>query len=252
MQEALPKEKRTKPKWRLLRIKHYFRRPSFFSGIGSYIITGYPGAGKGVLTSHLIQNIDPNKYFFYSNIDEFKTDNVKVFDLDKVFYDGKQQAQFPRKDEKGRRLYAVIFDEINLNFNRRINQKREYIDKFLGIMEFITTHRHQGVPRVWFLGQKIELQDTQLKSMFKYQVDIIGSRKKAPYWLFKETGVLSYVPFKLKIVQKIKGQNDDFLQVSKLKKIKMLKRDIENYNDKALSSNYSSLPYVQNKRLTKK
>ncbi len=239
-----PENKRNKINYFFDFLRAKFKRKSFFGNVGSYLITGYPGAGKGVLASHLIQKVDPKKYFFYSNIDEFKCDNVYVFNIDELFQEGKQKFKFSTKDKQGRRLYAVIFDEINLNFNRRINQRKDYVDKFLGLMEFCTTHRHQHVPRVWFLGQKMELQDTQLQSIFKYWADIVGSKKNAPFWIYQKSGLIQFVPKKLKILLHIKGQKNDFVIISKPIKVKIMRQDLENYDDKALSAEYDKLPFI--------
>ena len=134
--------------------------------------------------NQLRNSVDNEKYFFLSNIKEF--DGVKTFNLEDIFSNGEQIRSFPTVDEKGRKLYAVIFDEINLQFNRRMNKSSDYNNLFIGLIEFLVSHRHQDVPRVYFIGQKLELQDGQLQSLFKYQHDIIRTKRWPAYWYYKE------------------------------------------------------------------
>lgn len=206
---------------------------------GSHIITAYPGGGKTLLASHIIGEVDSEKYFFIANMPEFPGyENVYSFNIYDIFKDGEQVASFPTRDHKGRELYAIIFDEINLSFNRRMNRTTEYNDVFMGLVEFIITHRHQDVPRIYFLGQKLELQDTQLQSLFKYQHDIIKSRRWPRYKPFNLGKELIFYPVKLKMVNRVKAENDEFMDLGK-EKVKISLEDCLKYNTKYLGSTYA-------------
>lgn len=219
-------------------IKNLFNRPSLLHTTGSHIITGYPGSGKTLLMNSIINSVDKDKYFFYTNIDEFNQENVFLVDIKKMFT-GKKQA-FKLKTKIGnRQLYGIIFDEINLNFNKRINQSREYTDIFIGLVEFIVTHRHQGIPRLYFIGQKLELQDTQLISLFKYQHDIVKTKRRARYWKYYRD-YFEKIPVKLKINHRLKDYNDEFVDFQ-TEKIKLRWWDLITYDTFALRKQYVEL-----------
>lgn len=226
-------------------LKYIFMSESPLYAKGTHIINGYPGAGKTLLMNKIIQNIDSSKYFFYSNIDEFNQENVYSFDLNNMFNEKKQIARFRTKDKKGRYCYGVIFDEINLQFNKRGNGSKEYNSLFIGLIEFIVTHRHQEIPRVYFIGQKLELQDTQLISLFKYQHDIINAKKRFRYWKYYES-FAERVPKKLYIMDRVKNGEDIFTDWKK-ERIKITWRDLQSYDTLALGKIYKSLPLLKTK-----
>jgi len=225
--------------WLFLIIKNWLCKPSILHNLGSHVITAYPGGGKTLLMNKIINDVDETKYFFLSNMKEFAKDNVYSFNLEDIFKDNEQVASFPTMDEKGRKLYGVIFDEINLTFNKRLNRKSSYNDIFIGLIEFLVSHRHQDVPRVYFIGQKLELQDTQLQSLFKIQHDIIKCRKFPKYKPYNLSGNLIYYPTKLKVVHKIKNDLDEFLPYKK-QKIKIKEQDYKTYNTKYLGTIYKN------------
>lgn len=224
-------------------IKVVFKRKNdILNARGAHIITGYPGAGKTLLMSDIVNRVDSTKYFFLSNLNEFNGfNNVYTFDLTTIFGNCTQLKRFPLVDSKGRHLYGIIFDEINLNFNRRLNRKSSYNDLFVGLIEFLVTHRHQGVPRVYFIGQKIELQDTQLQSLFKYRHDILKAYKRPSYWYYYNTNKVAFIPRKFKVANWKKDYEDNFSPFE-IKKYKILKDSILKYDTHALRLNYAELP----------
>ena len=225
--------------WLWLIIVSLFRRPSLYRALGCHLISAYPGMGKTLLMNKLIQETDKEKYFFLSNIKEF--DGVNTFELTDIFRDNTQVKQFPKVDEKGRKIYAIIFDEINLTFNKRLNRKSDYNDIFVGLVEFLVSHRHQGIPRVYFIGQKLELQDTQLQSLFKYQHDIIHTSRRPFYWLYKKINHIEWAPKKLKIVNRVKSVDNEFIELN-VDKVKITQDNLETYNTLALANKYKDLP----------
>lgn len=222
-------------------IKSLFKKGNIYTALGAHLVSGYMGSGKTLFVNQLRNSIDKDKYFVLSNIKEFN--DVKTFNLNDIFFDGEQQKSFPTEDERGRKLWAIIFDEINLTFNRRNNRTRDYNDVFTGLIEFLVSSRHQNIPRIYFIGQKLELQDTQLQSLFKYQHDIIQTKRFPFYWFYKIFD-LQYIPKKLVIVNRVKSIDDDFLELN-LDKVKILKTSLLTYNTKALGEAYASLPKAE-------
>lgn len=231
-------------KWFWLVLKAIFKKGNLLMAKGVHLISGYMGSGKTLLASHLINEIDSTKYFFLSNLAEFN--DVKSFDLADIFYDNEQNKSFPLYDERGRRLYAIILDEINLKFNKRLNKKADYNDMFIGLQSFLVTARHQGIDRIYFIGQKLELQDTQLISLFKYQHDIYKTKRFPYYWYYYENNYIEFVPRKLKMINRVKAldNSNEFVDISK-SKVKICYSDLVNYNTKFLGNEYSKLPKIE-------
>lgn len=233
--------KRLKFNW--LRIKLYFKRKKGpLHAYGTHIISGYMGSGKTLLMSHIINTVDKEKYFFYSNQQQFNQENITYFDIEKLFNGGEQIAKLPLKDERGRICYGVIFDEINFNFNRRLNRNKNYNELFIPLINFIVSSRHQGINRVYFIGQKLELQDTQLQSLFLWNHDIIYTRKKYSFPHFLNTEKMELLPKKLILLNRIKADNDTFVVKSK-QRIKFTYNDF-NYDTFALRKVFNNLPNI--------
>lgn len=262
-------------KWTLKKIPFYFkkliriildlfRKSNILYSKGTHIITGYPGSGKSLLMSHIINNVDKNKYFWLCNLKEYHQENVYNFNLEDVFNDKMQLKRFPTKDAKGRKLYGVIFDEINLSFNKRDNRSKEYNSLFIGLMEFLVSRRHQGIDRVYFIGQKLELQDTQLMSIFQFQHDIYFKKETylyyyrryllSPYYEFLKhykyederkffKGFIK-TPKYVKLVNLYKSIEDEFLPYDELK-ITFDLFDLELYDTHVLKQDYNKLKEVE-------
>ena len=230
--------------WLWLIIKGLFAKGSIYHNNGAHLISGYPGSGKTLLMNQIKNEIDNDKYFMLSNIKEF--DGVKTFNINDIFANGEQIRSFPTTDEKGRKLYGVIFDEINLQFNRRMNKNTEYNNLFVGLIEFLVSHRHQDVPRVYFIGQKLELQDGQLQSLFKYQHDIVRTRRTPAYWYYKQNkqNKVVYIPKKIDVVNRVKSIDDDFIELN-IQRIKIQRDSLLTYNTKALGEQYEQLEKVK-------
>lgn len=217
------------------------KKGSIYKAQGAHFISGYPGSGKTLFQNQIIRELDSEKYFCLANLDEFA--GVKHFKLEDMFRKGKQIAKFPTVDEKGRKIWAVIFDEINLSFNRRMNRSKEYNELFIGLIEFLISHRHQGIPRVYFIGQKLDLQDTQLQSLFKFQHEIIDTRRRYKYWYYHLFEFLK-IPVKIGIVNRVKNLEDEFIEIN-YDKIKIARTSLLTYNTKALAKQYEVLPEVK-------
>lgn len=230
-------------------LKRLFIRVSIYHRKGAHIITGYPGCGKTLLAEKIINEVDASKYFFITNIDEFYNENVYHYNVFGLFYETKQIKKLPIRDEKGRKLYGLILDEINLKYNRRLNRSKDYNNSFVGLIELLVTHRHQKIPRVYFIGQKLELQDGQLQSLFKYWHNIIYNKLR-PSWKFYKNGKgYVIVPKKLFIENFIKSYQDEYLQDENISIVKISYEDLTGYNTYGLAETYEQLPTL--KRETK-
>lgn len=229
-------------------IKRLFSRLSIYHRRGSHIITGYPGAGKTLFMSKLINEVNPEKYFFITNIDEFRQKNVLHYNIFGMFERNQQTKKLPVRDFNNRKLYAVILDEINLKFNRRLNRTSDYNNSFVGLIEFIITHRHQKIPRIYFIGQKLELQDTQLQSLFKYWHNIIFNEEKPIYEYYKIDNKFVLAPKKLFIENYIKSIYDEYQQQDVIDKIKITFNDLESYNTFGLADTYEELPTLESEK----
>lgn len=186
-------------KWMWKWLKGLFKKKDLMYAQGVHFISGYMGSGKTLYASHIINQYDKNKYFFLTNIPEFKQENVYLFNIRDYFGNRKQIKRFPLVDGKGRKLISIIFDEINLDFNRRENRSNEYNEIFIGLTKFLLSLRHQGIHSCYFIGQFKSYQDTQLATAFKYWHNIIYSEIGAFY---KEQYVLADKGKKLKLLIK--------------------------------------------------
>ena len=225
-------------------LKNLFNRLSIYHRKGSHFIGGYPGAGKTLFMNKLVNEVPKDKYFFITNINEFRQDNVNQYNIFDMFINSQQVSKLPIKDHKNRKLYGVILDEINLKYNRRLNRTKNYSNSFVGLIEFIITHRHQKVPRIYFIGQKLELQDTQLQSLFKYYHNIIFNKQKPIYQYYKRDNKYIVAPKKLFIENFVKGLADEYEQLDDIDKIKITFEDLESYNTFGLAETYEELPQL--------
>lgn len=224
------------------KIKNWlFRNSNPIFKRGTHIITGYMGSGKTLLVNKVINSVNPNKYYFITNVNEFKQENVYHHDIWDLFTENSQVKKLPTVDEKGRKLYGLILDEINLKFNRRLNKTKNYNEKFVGLIEMIITCRHQGINRIYFIGQKLELQDSQLQSLFKYWHNILMSNQKGiwPYYKLENRFVLA--PKKIIYENWRKYMNDEYEQIG-FTKVKITFKDLTTYNTFGMKPLYDKLP----------
>lgn len=229
-------------------IKRFFTlKTSIYHRKGSHIITGYPGAGKTLMMNKIVNDVNPEKYFFISNVDEFYQKNVKHYNVFSMFENNTQVAKLPltmydKDTDKVLKLYGVILDEINLKYNKRLNRSKNYNDSFVGLIEFIITHRHQGIPRVYFIGQKLELQDTQLQSLFKYWHNIIFNKMKPSYPYYRDENKFIIAPRTLFVENFIKSLGDEYTQEDEISEVKITYEDLRSYNTLGLAQTYETLP----------
>lgn len=231
----------------IYKIKNLFKKTSIYHAKGTHLISGYMGSGKTLLMTQLILSVDPNKYFWISNLNEFKMENVYNVDVWSMFDNSEQVKKYPTIDAKGRKLYGIIFDEINLKFNKRLNKGKNYNNQFVGLIELIISSRHQGIDRLYFIGQKLDLQDNQLQSLFKYHHNILSKKSKANYLFYEKYNHIIFTPRKLLIDNQIKGENDIYYRFS-LDKIYIDKITPLMYSTYGLHDKYCNLPsvYIKN------
>ena len=188
------------------KIKYLFsknKNPIYNTGI--HFIEGLSGSGKTLLANYIIQETTNNidNCFFYSNINQFKSNSVKTIDFFSLFEDGKVVKKLPAY-WNNKYCYALIVDELNANFNRRLNNRKEYNDIFIGLMQFAVLHRHQKIPRIYFLGQSLDLQDRQVQSIFKYKHEV-KSVKRYSFAKYQDTNDVVRLPKRIVIEHSIKS-----------------------------------------------
>ena len=213
------------------KILNKLREPIYYKG--SHLITGLPGTGKTLLASLLIDELATAEKPALVNIDEFDPEKTIVFDVAKCFGNGKQIRRFPPSR-------IMVFDEVNLQFNRRLNGSSRYNDLFIGLIEMVVEHRHEHIDRIYFLGQSESLQDTQLSSLVKY-VHFVSSVKKPSYYFYKKNNTIEYIPRILKVESYFK-KNKDLIPIGTTK-IKIIPQMLMNYNTYGFADRYKKLPF---------
>lgn len=189
-------------------LKHLFtRKKNPIFNFGTHFVEGLSGAGKTLLVNYMLQESTNDNQFFYTNMDQFEKSKQVVIDLNNIFQEGKQIAKLPQI-VNGKYCNGLILDEINLNFNRRLNNRRDYNDLFVPLMGMMVTHRHQNLPRIYLMGQAQRLQDTQLMKVIRYK-HFVKSRKTYSFNHFLKTQKLSKIPKKIKVMHYVKADFED-------------------------------------------
>lgn len=220
----------------LFNIRKKIKLPLFYNGV--HLITGLPGCGKTLLASLIIDELATAEKPALVNINEFDAEKTMVFDTNDCFANGKQVKRFlPTR--------AMIFDEVNLHFNRRMNGAGWYNNVFIGLIELITTHRHQEIERIYFIGQSQKLQDVQLQSLVKY-VHNVSSVKSPSFYFYCKNGNVIYIPKKLKVETYYK-LDDVMLKIDTIK-INITPEMLENYDTFGFAKKYNDLPYFNTKK----
>ena len=148
---------------------------------GIHAITGDTGSGKTLLASIISTRFAKNGRKVYANSAFNK--RVKVFNLNDIFDNMDMISdELIKKDDEPPKV--VIFDEIQRDFNKRMNRKREYNDIFIPLIEWLATHRHNGITHVYFITQSWNRLDIQLQD-FIQRVHMVTGRKRPSFavWL---------------------------------------------------------------------
>jgi len=236
--------------WALIikyKIRYLFSNPLYNNGV--HLIEAPSGTGKTLLMNIIIQNtVDADRDFMYCNINQFEASKVQPVDIFDMFQDGMQKYRLAL-NINDRRCKGLIIDEINANFNRRLNSRKAYNDIFVGLMEFAVTARHQGLNKLYFIGQDIALQDGQLQQIFKYR-HLIYATKRYNYKLYLDTGEVALLPKKLKVIHFVKTGDKDprgmpIFVPFKTTKIRVdYDKHVKTYNHKGYAQKYSTLPIL--------
>ena len=211
---------------------------------GIHYFDGNTGSGKTLLANIIINNLIKKNGFFYANCDEFFNENVFPLDVLKIFSDGRQKFRLENYIPEIGKNKGLVFDEINRVFNRRLNRTAVYNDIFIPLVNWCVRHRHDKIPRIYFIGQALELQDTQLQSIIRYK-HLISSKKKYYYYFWKNELYLVRAPKKIKIVHMIKNKEKDIFKKFGKSKIKVNVSDLLSYNTYGFEEESKSLPTYQ-------
>jgi hypothetical protein len=169
-------------------IKTLFTQPIRRRGI--HAIVGDTGSGKTKTADTLARELHREGWKVFSN-SQFN-DIVHEFDIDKFFKDGKQI----------RPLYncVLILDEIQHEFNKRMNKTREYNDVFVPFVKAITTHRHDNIIKIYFITQAWDNLDIQLQRLI-HRIHIVRARQYPSLyeWLRKDKFTTTIRPTSIKV-----------------------------------------------------
>jgi len=213
---------------------------------GIHYIDGSTGVGKTLVMNIVLNRLLKKTGFMFSSIDEFYNPNVKLIDVSKIWNNGKTNYRLPYYYETMGYCKGMIFDEINQIFNRRMNKLTAYNDIFIPLINWCVKHRHKKIPRLYFIGQDLELQDTQLQKIIRYQ-HVVESKKRYYYYYYRNELIMVQAPKVIKITHYIKNKNGNgFAKFSKTK-IKVRIQDLISYNTYGFSNDNDDLPILFSK-----
>ena len=252
---------RYRHKWTLRRSRIHFAfkvigkwlsvQPSPLMATGIHYIDSSSGGGKTLLMNWIARNLLKRGGFMLSNIDEFNHKRIMPFDLLKLYDKGETLARLPHTmlfNEVKHYSKGIIYDEINSIFNRRNNRQRDYNDIFIPLIRDSVLHRHKQQPRLYFIGQSLLLQDTQIVSILKYR-HYVSARFRWRYYFYRNELKMVFAPYKL-IVTDFKKINIDengnpiWKKIGK-SKIKIDPIYLETYDTYGYAKMFDSLPILE-------
>ncbi len=146
-------------------IKYLLTPPHMRNGIKC--VTGDTGGGKSLL-AHIISQAKKDKIKIVSN-SKFNND-MEIIDIFDHF------NEFEIKKDLSNCI--VIFDEIQKDFNKRMNRANDYNAVFIPLIEWLTTRRHRNVPMVIFLTQSWDMLDVQLQRIIENVIFVTGKPRQ--------------------------------------------------------------------------
>ena len=183
--------------WLWAVVSNAMKPPIYRNGI--HAVTGITGSGKTLLMHKIALYYLARGYTVYSN-SRFNS-AVKYLEIDDYF------GEFEQK--KPLENCIVIFDEIQYQFNKRQNRRNDYNEIFIPMIEWLTTHRHQGVPKVYFITQSYNQLDLQFQNLI-HRVHMVFSKSYPDFkiWLRDEKFGVKFRPYKIKYYSKPKTEID--------------------------------------------
>lgn len=252
-----------KVKWtpRRARIPFVFRviikwiqgKPGLLYANGVHYIDSSSGGGKTLLMNYIACHLVERGGFMWANIDEFKNPRIKAFDIEKLYGNGDANYKLPKKIEKKIgdttvTYYSkgIIYDELNRYFNRRMNKTRDYNDIFVPLVSDTVIHRHLGHPRIYFIGQSLMMQDTQIAQVAKYR-HYVQARFRWRYYFYRNELRMVYAPYKIKVTNFIKTGIDPkgepiFKEMRHKLVIRIQASYLESYNTHAYADTVEDRP----------
>ncbi|MCK9576789.1 MAG: hypothetical protein M0R51_12780 [Clostridia bacterium] len=219
-------------------------KPSPLMANGIHFIDSQSGGGKTLLMNWIARNLLKKGGFMWSNIDEFKHKRIYNFELERLYNGGDTKMKLPYMIDN-HYSKGIIYDEINSKFNRRQNRQRDYNDVFIPLMTDTVLHRHRHHPRIYFIGQSVLLQDTQIMSVLKYR-HFVSARFRWRYYYWREQLRMVFAPYRLKVIHYKKigiTENGDpiWKKIGK-SKIKISPLYLETYDTFGYAKLYDDLP----------
>jgi len=216
---------------------------------GVHFIHGAGGSGKSLLMNIILNELLKNGGFVWCSLDEFDHDRVRYFDVNSMFKDGKQQFRlnkFLTINGKTEKCVALIVEELNYQFNRRLNKTADYNNTFIPFMSYLVTSRHRLTDRVYMIGQSLLLQDGQIPTIVKVRHDV-RSKKGWWYQFWREDLKMIFAPKQLKVTHYVNNGcspdgNVTWAKIKKPSKIDVTYRDLTTYRTHAMEFDDDGLP----------
>lgn len=162
----------------------------------------------------------------------------RVIDTRDYYQNGKKVMNY--NTEK----YKVIHkDERHLDYNPRLNNTKDYKDRFIPEQKDEILMRHEGFTHIYKYSQYFKLDSQDMQALtFMHEVETL---KTIPTKLWLETGRFDYIPVLLKfITYKIEFQFDGSMKRKKVGscKIQVPYELLQRFDTHAESKRYAGLP----------
>jgi hypothetical protein len=166
----------------------------------------------------------------------------RVIDTRDYYQNGKKVLNY--NTEK----YKVIHkDERHLDYNPRLNNTKDYKDRFIPEQKDEILMRHEGFTHIYKYSQYFKLDSQDMQALtFMHEVETL---KTIPTKLWLETGRFDYIPVLLKfITYKIEFQFDGSMKRKKVGscKIQVPYELLQRFDTHAESKRYAGLPVDYN------
>jgi len=234
-------------------IKWIQGKPGPLYANGVHYIDSSSGGGKTLLMNYIACHLIEKDGFMWSNIDEFDHPRIKAFDIEKLYSNGEANSKLSnvleiKREDHTTKHYSkgIIYDELNRYFNRRMNRSRDYNDIFIPLVSDTVIHRHLGHPRIYFIGQSLMMQDTQIAQVAKYR-HYVKAKFRWRYYFYRNELRMVYAPYKIKVINFIKTGIDPkgepiFKEMRHKLVIRIPAHYLETYNTHAYADTVKDLP----------
>lgn len=170
---------------------------------GVHMVRASVGGGKSLL-SFILAELYLEKTglatYFTSPVEKpqitkdgkFKYVYHRYIDLDNYFVNGERVKRFNTKKYK-----MIMKDERHLDFNPRLNNTKEYKNKFIPQQKSEILMRHEGITHIYKFSQYTKLDGQDMQALtYMHEVE---TKKDIPTKIWLSNGTFKYIPVALKI-----------------------------------------------------